>query len=204
MDFPKLNTDLKDMRRRNRGLGLAVGGLVVCQVLSLSVILGIAGSERTVFVPPVIDRTFWVTRDKASREYLEEMAGFMSWLFLDVAPGTIDWKKNVLLNYVAPEDHGAMKTRMELEADRLRRINGSSSFLIQQFTASEQQQSVVLTGRLRRQINGQDTGEPETKSYLAQFQYAGGRIHIKAFKEIPYGPNAQVRVGAADGGSRTQ
>ena len=31
-----------------------------------------------------------------------------------------------------------------------------------------------------------DVTDPETRSYLAQFQYVGGRVHIQSFKEIPY------------------
>ena len=120
---------------------------------------------------------------------------------LDVSPSTVDWKRNVLLNWVLPDQHAAMKTKMDLEADRLRSNNASTSFLIQQLTADEKEQSVVITGRLRRQINGADIGEPETRAYLAQFRYTGGRVHIQTFKEIRNAQNGQVRVGAADSGA---
>lgn len=198
MDFERHQNDLRAQRRANRMLGLIVALLAASQLVSLGVIASIAGSERTVIVPPSIDRTFWVTRDQASREYLEEMAGFVAWLMLDVSPSTIDWKRNVLLNWVLPDQHAALKTKMDLEADRLRSNNASTSFLPQQFTADEREQSVLITGRLRRQINGADVGEPETRAYLAQFKYTGGRVHIQAFKEIQNAQNGQVRVGAAD------
>lgn len=205
MDFNNLNNDLRELRRRNHALGAAAGGLVLCLILSLVAIVSVVGNEKVVLVPPAINKTFWVTKDTASGEYLEEMAGFVSWLILDVTPDTIDWKKKILLNYVGPDDSAAVKTRMDLEAARLRRISGSTSFLIQQLASSEKDQSVVLTGRLRKQINGQDVGEPETKSYLAQFRYTGGRIHVQAFKEISNGANAQTRIGSADSsGARSQ
>jgi conjugal transfer pilus assembly protein TraE len=196
MDFDKHQNDTRTLRRSNRTLGAIVLGLVVCQLLSLTAIVSVVGTERTVIVPPTIDKTFWVTRDKTSREYLEQMAGYVSWLVLDVSPQTIDWKRNVLLNWVLPEEHAAMKTKMDLEADRLRSNNASTAFLIQQLVTNEHDQSVTVTGRLRRQINGADTGEPETRSYLAQFQYAGGRVHVKTFKEITNAQPGQVRVGA--------
>ena len=188
MEFTKHQNDLRSQRSANRALGLIVGGLVLSQLLLLAVIVSIVGSERTIIVPPNIDRKFWVTKDKASREYLEEMAGYVSWLVLDVTPSTVDWKRNVLLNWVAPDQHATMKSKMDLEADRLRTNNASTSFLIQQFTADEAKQSVLITGRLRRQINGTDIGDPETRAYLAQFQYAGGRVHIHSFKEVPEAP----------------
>ncbi len=190
MDFERHQNDLRVQRKANRTLGGIVALLSLCQVLSLGVIVSIVGSERTII--------FWVTRDQASPEYLEQMAGFMTWLVLDVSPSTIDWKRNVLLNYVAPDRHAALKTQMDLEADRLRSNNASTSFLIQQLTANAREQSVVVLGRLRRQVNGSDVGEPETRAYLTQFEYTGGRVHVRTFKEIPYGQTGQTRLGAAD------
>ena len=38
MDFDRLSGDLKDLRRRNRGLALAVGALATGVVLALSLI----------------------------------------------------------------------------------------------------------------------------------------------------------------------
>jgi conjugal transfer pilus assembly protein TraE len=197
MDFDRHQNDLRALRKANRTLGAGIALLGMCLLMSLGVIASLIGAERTVIVPPNIDKSFWVSKDKASREYLEQMAGYISWLMLDVTPTTVDWKRNVLLNWVAPEQHAAMKTKMDLEADRLRSNNASSSFLIQQLTADEKEQSVLVTGRLRRQINGTDVAEPDTHSYLAQFQYTGGRVHIQTFKEIANVQPGQVRVGVA-------
>ena len=90
MNFERLNGDIKDMRRRNRGLGLAVGLLAGGHLLALVVILNLLGTVRTVIVPPSINKSFWVSRDKASGEYLEQMGSFVAWLVLDVTPATID------------------------------------------------------------------------------------------------------------------
>jgi len=194
MDANAQSRDLKDLRARNRRLGQGLAMLIVSQVLCLLLIVNILGSERTMVVPPTIDKTFWVTRDKGSSSYLEQMGGYVAWLVLDVTPANLDWKKEQLLAWVAPDDYDAMKTRMDVEGERLRRINGTTSFDIKQFATSESDQSVVMTGRLRRQLNGQEIGEAELKSYVARFKFAGGRAHLTAFEEIQYGPNGQVRV----------
>lgn len=183
MDFARLGNDLKELRRRNRGLAMALAGLIVALIISLVILLNLIGTERTVIVPPTIDKTFWVTRDQVSREYLEQMGSFVAWLILDVSPASIDWKKDILLNYVGPDQHGAMKSRQEIESERLKRINASTTFLPQQLVPNETQQSVIIRGRLRTQVNGLDTAT-DTKAYLAEFRYAGGRMHLKSFKEI--------------------
>ena len=185
MDFERLNGDIKDMRRRNRGLALTVGALAGGHVLALIVILNLLGSVRTVVVPPSINKSFWVSRDKASGEYLEQMGSFVAWLVLDVTPATIDWKKDILLGYVEPEQHGELKTRQELQAARLKRINASTFFLPQQLVPSEDTQSVVVRGRLRTLVNGLETAN-ELKAYQIEFGYGGGRVHLKTFKELPH------------------
>ena len=67
MDFAKLNSDLKEMRQRNRGLALAGGGLIAALLTSLVIIANLIGTERTIVVPPTIEKTFWVTKDRVSK-----------------------------------------------------------------------------------------------------------------------------------------
>ena len=63
MDFDRLSGDLKDLRRRNRGLALAVGALATGVVLALIVILNLLGTVRTVIVPAIFalvgDHIWW-------------------------------------------------------------------------------------------------------------------------------------------------
>ena len=56
--------------------------------------------------------------------------------------------------------------------------------IVQELDDADQAASAgAVRGRLRTQVNGQETAT-DTKAYLAEFQYAGGRMHLKAFKEI--------------------
>jgi conjugal transfer pilus assembly protein TraE len=185
MDFDRLSLDLKELRRRNRTLGLSVGLLAGGHVLGLAIVLNLLSSARTIVVPPSINKSFWVTRDRASGEYLEQMGSFIAWLVLDVSPSSVDWKKDILLGYVEPDQHGAFKTGQELEALRLKRINASTSFAPAQLVPSEDAQSLVVRGRLRTLVNGVETAN-DLKAYLVEFGYAGGRVHLKTFKEVPH------------------
>ncbi len=185
MDFDRLSGDLKDMRRRNRGLGLAVGALAAGMLLALAIIINLLGTVRTVVVPPSLSKSFWVTNDRASSEYLEQMGSFVAWLILDVTPSTIDWKKDILLGYVDPAQYGPLKTRQEVEAERLKRINAATAFAPQQLVASEDTQSLVVRGRLRTLVNGYETAN-DLKAYRIEFGHAGARMHVIGFKEVPY------------------
>ncbi len=185
MDFDRLNGDLKAMRQRNRGLAMTVGALSVSLVMALVIILNLLGSVRTVVVPPAINKSFWVASDRASSEYLEQMGSFVAWLILDVSPASIDWKKEILLGYVEPDQYGALKARQEVEAERLKRINAATAFSPLQLVSSEETQSLVVRGRLRTLVNGQETAN-DLRAYLVRFSYVAARMHLVEFKEVPY------------------
>lgn len=185
MDFERLNSDIKELRKRNRGLSATVGALAAGVLVALLIILNLLGSVRTVVTPPSINKSFWVNRDQASNEYLEQMGGFIAWLILDVTPASIDWKKDILLGYAEPAQYGELKTRQEVEAARLKRINAATYFMPQQLVPSEDNQTVVVRGRLRTLVNGTETAN-ELKAYTVGFSYSGGRMHLKTFAEVPH------------------
>lgn len=203
MNNDRHSNDLRDLKSRNRRLSLAAAALIASQLMSSAIIISILGSEKTIVTPPSITKSFWVTKDRASSEYLEQMGAFVGWLILDVSPASIDWKKETLLHFVSPSKHGALKTKQELEAERLKKMNASTYFLPAQLVPSEEAQNVVLVGTLRTLVNGQETAN-EQKSYLVEFAHTGGRVHLNAFKEIPYGTQAPAQAAARAGGAPAQ
>ena len=61
-------------------------------------------------------------------------------------------------------------------------------FAPQQLVPSEEGQSIVIRGRLRTLVNGFETAN-DLKAYRVEFSYAGARMHLKSFKEIPNAGN---------------
>ena len=123
-----------------------------------------------------------------------EEGAFVAWLILDVSPQSVDWKKTTLLGYVTPADYGALQTRQNLEAERLKRLNATTQFSIDQLLADENL-TVWLKGRLATFVNGQRTSDTE-KTYRVLFDNSGNRIHVKEFKEVE---NATQNATAASG-----
>jgi conjugal transfer pilus assembly protein TraE len=161
-------------------------------LLALVVILNLLGTVRTVVVPPSINKTFWVTRDKASSEYLEQMGSFIAWLVLDVTPASIDWKKDILLGYVEPEQHGAEDAAGS--GSRAPEAHQRQHLLHAPATGAQRgRRSVVVRGRLRTLVNGLETAN-DLKAYLVEFSYSGGRMHLKTFKEVPNAANSLQQV----------
>ncbi|WBS00164.1 type IV conjugative transfer system protein TraE [Pseudoduganella sp. SL102] len=183
MDNIRYQDDLRELRVRIRGHRIAMGVLGLCLFVTLLITYELVGAQRVIVMPPQVTKSFWVSGERVSNEYLEQMAGYVAWLMLDVTPASATWKKDALLGFVAPEDYETLKLRMELEAERLRKINGSTYFQLQQLEPDEEAQTVLMTGRLRTLVNGQETSLLQKRYHLA-FQYSGGRTHLKTFKEL--------------------
>lgn len=190
--------DLKLMRATLRWQGAALALLGTCLLVALVLMFSLVGRDRIVVTPPSIDKTFWVSKDRVSSSYLEQMGGFIAYLTLDVSPQSIDWKRSMLLQYVSPDIYGALQTRQDLEADRLRRLNATTQFSIAQLVPNEEAMSVMLKGRLATFINGARTSDID-KEYLAEFEFKGNRVQIRNFKEIGNGDVA-TRLSAAGAG----
>ena len=183
MNPTAVSTDLKQLRATVVMQRYSIFGLVGAIVLSLMVVYNLTGRQQTVLVPPVIEKTFWVSHDKVSGSYLEQMAAFVSYLLLDVAPASIEWKKNLLQQYVLEPKQGEYETRQKLESDRLKGLNASTQFAITGLIANERDMTVLVNGRLSTYINGSRTSEEE-KSFLASFVYTNSRIHLNKFEEV--------------------
>jgi len=166
-----------------------------CLLCSLILMFNMVGRDRVVVTPPSIDKTFWVSKDRVSSSYLEQMGSFIAYLTLDVSPQSIDWKKTMLLQYVSPDVYGALQTRQDLEADRLRRLNATTQFSVAQLLPNEEAMNVTLKGRLATFINGARTSDVD-KEYVAEFEFKGNRVQIRNFREIGNGESA-TKVSAA-------
>lgn len=183
MDNTRYQDDLRELRARIRGQRLVIGVLCMCLLVSLMIAYSLVGAQRVVVTPPNVTKSFWVAGERVGNTYLEQMGGYVAWLVLDVTPSSINWKKETLLGFVAPADYQALKTRQEVEAERLRKMNAATYFSIQQLEPDEEKQTVLLTGRLRTLVNGQETSVLQ-KRYQVRFQYRGGRTHLETFKEL--------------------
>ena len=190
-----LMQDLKLMRSTVRLQGAALALMGACLLSSLVLMFNMVGRDRVIVTPPSIDKTFWVSKDLVSSSYLEQMGSFIAYLTLDVSPQSIDWKKTMLLQYVSPDVYGVLQTRLDLEADRLRRLNATTQFSVAQLVPNEEAMNVTLKGRLATFINGTRTSDID-KEYVAEFEFKGNRVQIRNFKEIGNGESA-TKVSAA-------
>lgn len=183
MEKKQYQGSLSDQSARIRSQRMVIGVLCVCLLIALLIVYSLVGAQRVIVTPPNVSKSFWVAGERVSNAYLEQMGGYVAWLVLDLTPASAEWKKNALLSFVAPEEYEALKQQLELEAERLRKMNGSTYFQLQQLEPDEETQTVLMTGRLRTLVNGQETSLLQ-KRFRATFKYRGGHTHLKAFQGV--------------------
>ena len=177
-----LRADIASARRATIYLAALLVGSIFANAMLTLLVTRIADRERVVLVPPTIQKTFWVDAERASAEYLEQMAYFLLQLTLNVTPQNVDHQAHVLMQYAAPASFGELRAAMLSTAERLKRDGASTVFSARDLIVDEAQQRVGVRGQLTTYISDRRVSEV-SKAYAIELQYAGGRIFLKAFRE---------------------
>ena len=93
MKFSKFTAERDNQRNEILFMRIALAGLVLALLANAGASLTVAGSERTILVPPEIHQSFWVSGQKVSVEYLKEMAYWYAGLALNITPHVADFQK---------------------------------------------------------------------------------------------------------------
>ena len=194
MKLGKFTSERDNQRAEILFMRIAVGGLVLALLANAGASFSVAGSERTILVPPEVHKTFWVSDQKVSAEYLEEMAYWYAGLVLNVTPHLADYQKNLFLKYAAPSDYGRLQAEYGARTDFIRKNNASTQFSPQSVMPDEAAMKVALTGVLLTWVGDKKASEKQT-TYVVGFRYLNGRLHVSEFKET----SDQDPFGASNG-----
>ena len=80
-----------------RFMRILLAGLLLVILVVAGVVLKLVGNEKTVLVPPEIKRSFWVSGNAVSREYLEDMAYWYAGLALNITPAVSTYQNSLFL-----------------------------------------------------------------------------------------------------------
>jgi conjugal transfer pilus assembly protein TraE len=182
MKLPLLQRDLGAARRATTILlALLVGSIAANLVLALFAVR-LSGQERIVVIPPSVHKTFWVEQERVSSEYLEQMGYFLMQLVLNVTPQNVDHQSRLLLQYASPSAFGELRTQLSTNAERLKRDSAATVFSAHDLSVDEGSLKVGVRGQLTTFVSDRRVSEV-SKGYAIEFQYTGGRLTLKAFRE---------------------
>lgn len=138
------------------------------------------GTEKTILVPPVVTKTFWVDGSQVAPEYIEQMSVYFAQLALNGNPANVLYQHNTLLQHVTPSAHGALKAELGVAADKLQRDNASQAFYPYEVTVRKN--TAKMLGRLVTTVGDKVTSNRDV-AYEIEFTYEGGRLYVSSFKE---------------------
>lgn len=162
-----------------RWLVVWMGAIVLVQIL---VTVRLMGSEKTILVPPEINRSFWVSGSDVSKEYLEEMAYWYAGLALNITPVVSDYQSNLFLKYAAPSEFGRLQAEMGARAEFLKKNNTSTQFAVRNVTTDEKNRRVALSGTLYTWTSDKKAGE-RNAVFMVGFKHMNGKLYVSDFKE---------------------
>jgi len=159
-------------------------GMAASNVLLACAVVGIDSSEKTIVIPPVVEKAFWVHGDQVSSEYLEQMALFFASLVLTYHPDNIDGQIQLFLRHADPAAHGPLSARLALDRDRIRRNALAQVFYPVAVRVREADRQVALSGDVVSMVGGQATGTRRA-TYRMKFSYRDARLFVSEFGEAP-------------------
>lgn len=176
-------------------LRMVVGVLLLAIVVEGFVLIKTLGMEKTIISPPTINKSFWVSGNAVSREYLEQMAYWYAGLVLNVTPTTGDYQKQMFLHYAAPSDTGRLSAEVASRLDYLTKNSASTLFSAQTLNADEKLMKVAIAGYLDTFV-GDKRVVSRHALFVVGFKYLNGRLYVSEFKET----NEQDMFGTGTAG----
>ena len=171
----------ESVHRRNLWMATALA-MVLANLLLSCKVLTTSTQEKTIVTPPVLEKAFWVQGEKVAPEYLEMMATFFAGLALSYTKDNIEGQVALFLRYTDPVAHGELATRLNAEAEKIRRNNLSSVFYPVEVRVRDKTQQVAITGDLVTMVGEQVTGRRRAV-FALRLSYRNGRLFVAEFNE---------------------
>jgi len=182
MLFRNYLSDQANASQEIRFMRILLAGLVMVILVGAIVVLRLIGNEKTVLTPPDIKRTYWVSGDAVSKEYLEDMAYWYAGLALNITPAVSSYQNGLFLKYAAPSEFGRLQMEMGARAEFLKKNNTATQFSVRNITPDERALRVALSGVLFTWASDKKAGERQA-TYVIGFKNMNGKLYVSEFKE---------------------
>lgn len=171
--------------QRNGYMMLALGSMLLC-LMQIIVMFFLIGREKIILIPPNVEKSFWVSAQHVSAEYLSEMTTFFANLRLNITPESAGAQRESLLRYVDPVYYNSLKTQLVQEADRVTDQHISMAFFPTNVKVDSKHFKTIIEGDIKSFV-GDTALASKRVSYLVTYRYDTGRLLVKSFEEIKHG-----------------
>ena len=181
MKLKRFRSNLSTAQWGNRmwsGIALV---MVISNLMLVSQVMLSDSREKTIVVPPNLERPFSVQGDEASPEYLAQLGEWFASLALSYTPKNLDYRTNAFLRYAAPESYSVLQTQLQEEAERIKRNEMSAMFF--PVDAKVRGNFVAIKGQQILRV-GKEIVAEHSIAYRMQFRLQDGFLHIIEFREV--------------------
>lgn len=138
--------------------------------------------DRTIFMPPVLNKPFSIHGSSYSASYYEQLGLFLANLLLTKTAETAEQQHQLLFKYVDPELLGIFKRDLMDEVDTLKKDNAGYVFYSTETKVNLGNHSVLLKGE-RHTYVGTQRIDVSKESYRLMFVQRGHLLYLRYFKK---------------------
>lgn len=102
--------------------------------------------QRTVLVPALIEKAFWVSDSAVSQSYLEEMTKYFIFLRFNVSAQNVIDQQRGILRYATPRAEKMLSSILKMESEPIIKNNISTLFYPHKIQINEADMSVDIEG----------------------------------------------------------
>lgn len=163
-------------------LRIVVGAMLLVALTESAIIFKTIGTERTIVMPPKIEKSFWVSSEGVSKSYLEQMAYFYAGLALSSTKSTGEYQKTMFLQYASPDKKGKLTAEMNARLEFMEKNAASTLFTTDGVNADEKLMRVAVFGTLETYVQDRRISAQKV-IYVVEFKNVNGTLFVNEFKE---------------------
>lgn len=153
-------------------------------VMAISLCAWMVAHQRTFISPPVIQKSYWIAAQEASKEYIEDMADYVLTSLHTVTPANAEYRSQRVLKLVHPKDYGAISAQFQSEVEKLKREGISTVWEPSSVGIADNALCAKWTGNLRRWV-GEKPIDTLNKTFLVEFDIdRQGTLYVKTADEF--------------------
>lgn len=142
--------------------------------------------ERTVIIPAVVEKEFWVEEGKVSPTYLEQFSLFLGQQILGKNAQSAPIQRQIILRHVSFDSYNMFRQKLIEEEKNLKEQNISYVFFPLEVEVVPKKLKAVLKGDTVTYV-GPNRTTTKQDIFELNFTYQGGRLLLKEIKSIGNG-----------------
>ena len=182
MLFEKFISESDNMASELRFYRIVISGLIVLVIFQSSLIYRTMGLEKTILVPPEVNKSFWVTGTDVSKDYLDQMAYWYAGIVLNATPKTAEYQKTQFLRHARPDQLGRLTAEANKRLEYIIKNGASTMFTVESMTVDTRTKRVSIYGSLSTYLEEKRI-EQRPAYFAIGFDYINSMLYVTDFKE---------------------